>query len=510
MHVLADRHKGADGLSRRLPAPEDEVKENDIEDWIDQAYGFAVEMLNWSEFPPGFRSTVSGRRLKATQHQKTETQLTLTTDEARITIPRSEKARKQDEDIARIREFLDDSRRKEGMEGKEFQRLVKRAGGYFVMDQKLWKRHPTGRHQLFVEESKRGKLIKEAHDDLGHKGPFVTWTRLLERFWWPLLDQDVQWYCRSCHQCQVRQINKIVIPPTVATPASLFRRVHMDTMLMPKAGGYMGIVHARCSLSGYPECRPLRRETGKTIAAFIFEEILCRWGAVEEIVTDNGSAFVKALDELGRKYRIHNIRISPYNSQANGIIERAHRPLRDALVKAADGDESRWPSVLHSVLWAEWVTIQRATKRSPYWIAHGVEPSFPFDLAEATYLVLPLDTPMSTEDLLAIRARQLQKCPEDLEAIKGRILKARQESVRQFVEKHQHQIRDFDFKPGALVLVRNSAIESNLDRKSKPRFFGPMVVVNRTTRGAYKLAELDRTISNYRYAAFRVVPYYPR
>ena len=37
-----------------------------------------------------------------------------------------------------------------------------------------------------------------------------------------------------------------------------------------------------------------------------------------------------------------------------------------------------------------------------------------------------------------------------------------------------------------------------------------MVVVNRTTRGAYKLAELDGTISNYRYAAFRVVPYHAR
>src|SRR3954453_8230620 len=131
----------------------------------------------------------------------------------------------------------------------------------------------------------------------------------------------------------------------------------MDTMLM--LSRYMGIVHAYCSPSRYPEHHPLRRETGKMIAAFIFEEILCQWGAVEEIVTDNGSAFVKALDELGRKYRVHNIRISPYNSQANGIIERAHRPLRDALVKVVDGDESRWPTVLHLVLWAERVTIQR-------------------------------------------------------------------------------------------------------------------------------------------------------
>jgi len=95
----------------------------------------------------------------------------------------------------------------------------------------------------------------------------------------------------------------------------------MDTMSMPKAGGYKGIVQARCSLSAYLEARREREETGEAIAAFIFEDILCRWGAVEEIVTDNSSPFVKALDMLGKKYRIFNIRISAYNSRANGIVE---------------------------------------------------------------------------------------------------------------------------------------------------------------------------------------------
>jgi hypothetical protein len=39
------------------------------------------------------------------------------------------------------------------------------------------------------------------------------------------------------------------------------------------------IVQARCSLTAWPEWRALRMETGRTIGAFIFEEILCRWGA---------------------------------------------------------------------------------------------------------------------------------------------------------------------------------------------------------------------------------------
>jgi len=92
-------------------------------------------------------------------------------------------------------------------------------------------------------------------------------------------------------------------------------------MFMPPAGGYKYIVQARCSLTAWPEWRALRVETGRTIGAFIFEEILCRWGGVGEIVTDNGTAYVAALDWLSDRYGIWHIRISAYNSRANGIVE---------------------------------------------------------------------------------------------------------------------------------------------------------------------------------------------
>jgi hypothetical protein len=54
---------------------------------------------------------------------------------------------------------------------------------------------------------------------------------------------------------------------------------------------------------------------------FIFKEILCCWGALEEIVTDSSPAFIEALNWLAEQYGIHHIYISPYNSQANGIVE---------------------------------------------------------------------------------------------------------------------------------------------------------------------------------------------
>jgi hypothetical protein len=303
---------------------------------------------------------------------------------------------------------------------------------------------------------------------------------------------------------------KVRIPPTVAILAPLFCKAYIDTMLMPRAAGYRYIVQARCSLTAWPEWCTLREETAHMLAAFIFEDLLCRWGAIEEIVTDNGAAFVAALDYLANRYDIRHIRISAYNSRANGIVERQHRTIRESIVKACEGTIAKWPAVAPHAFWADCTTTRKSTGHTPFFMAHGVEPILPFDITLATFLVPDIAKPLVTEDLIAIRARQLQRREADLAAIHTNILRSRFASVQQFERTYERTIRDFNFQPGTLVLIRNSSIESDLGRKSKPRYFGPMVVVRRTPNGAYRLAELDGAVSKLSYATFRLVPYHAR
>ena len=78
----------------------------------------------------------------------------------------------------------------------------------------------------------------------------------------------------------------------------LFRKVHLDMMVMPRSAGYQYIVQARCALTTYPKWQMLHSENASALTSFIFENILCRWGTLAEIVTDNGPAFVQALDVL--------------------------------------------------------------------------------------------------------------------------------------------------------------------------------------------------------------------
>ena len=83
----------------------------------------------------------------------------------------------------------------------------------------------------------------------------------------------------------------------------------------------MGFVRAQTY--GWPEARALVVEDAKTLKEWIFEDILCRWGCLKEIITDNRPAIKKAMLYIEEKYGIRGILISPYNKQANGKVERS-------------------------------------------------------------------------------------------------------------------------------------------------------------------------------------------
>ena len=514
VHVPAEKHHGPDGLSRREPA-DGESEDDDPEDWIDATlslglWGVSLTHADHADQAAAVWTLASGLPAD-TAIGNTYTDITHADfNNPDSPISANPKAHKADEELKLIHRYLSTLQQPDHLDDTARTRLLKRAKQFFLADDRLWRRQNQGRHQLYIPPHLRVSLIRDAHDNLGHRGFFSTRRTVLDRFWWPSLEHDVKWYISTCHQCQLRQTTKIRIPPTVAVPAPLFRKVHVDTMFMPPAGGFRYITQARCSLTAWPEWRALRVETGRTLGMFLFEDVLCRWGAVEEIVTDNGTPYVAALDWLADRYGIRHIRISPYNSRANGIVERQHRTIRDSLIKACEGDDSKWPTRATHVFWADRATIRKSTGYSPFYMAHGVEPLLPFDITLATFLVPNLTKPLSTADLIAIRARQLEMREDDLASIRDNVLKARLASVHQFKRRYENTLLAYDFKPGDLVLVRNSTTESNIGRKTKPRYVGPMVVLRRTRNGAYRLAKLDGAVSKLRYAAFRLVPYFAR
>jgi hypothetical protein len=425
-------------------------------------------------------------------------------------IPRDNHQNKANLKFNLVVALLRDTYQPTGMIDQDFKRLIRFAQDFFLKGNIQWHKSIHGHHKVVMLPARRLSLITQAHNYIGHHGVYPVQSHLIERFWWPHLQSDVKWFVDSCHVCQTQHYRKNNIPLAVTMPAMLFSKVYIDTMFMPKAGGFSYVVHACCSVSSYPEARMLRSKNHETLADFIFQDILCRWGAIQTIVTDNGKPFIAALNSLAKQYGINHIRISGYNAQANSLVEHKHWDLRQALYKIADSVESKWHRGFYATLWAKHITPRQTMGYSPYFATHSLHPILPFNIDKATYLLPPPDKILTTEDLIVRRACQLQRRLTNIEDLRKKVHQARLENMHCFALKHPTKIKNYKFTTSDLVLVRNTAIEKSLDRKMRLQCLGPYIVISCNTGGAYILADLDGTVLKNTISAFRVIPYHPQ
>lgn len=548
VHVPGKVH-GPDGLSRRPPTDQDEVvptpeydepdelqtfeyeepegldKESEpldfesFKDKIDTRTGFAQIVVsdNTIEIPEELRTKLSGIRQCAMALDEVEDWLNVETfPEGR----RSDREQQWERLLPELYPLLTSGiSQAKSLSKLEKGQLERWKSEFFVRQGKLYKIDKEGEHKRVLLKPQRLAVVKMLHDKSGHKGQYSVQRLVSKRFWWPGLEADVKWYVRTCLLCQKRQKKNIHIEPVITSTPGIFERAYIDTFKMPNSGtkdkdskykNYNGVTVARCGLTGWPEARALVNETAETLGEWIFEDILCRWGCLKEIVTDNGPAIKKALRHIEEKYGIIGILITPYNKQANGKVERGHWDIRQSLFKVCRGDPERWPAYLHEVLWAERITVKRSIGTSPFYAVTGCEPILPLDLEEVTWLVDTPDKIISHSDLVAYRAKQLIKHKEDVREMRKRVTASKKRAAEKYMEDYINSMPEHVFRTGDLVLVRNTRIEKELNAKFKERFMGPYAVIARTTRGNYVLCELDGTVLRDKVAKFRVIPFFSR
>ena len=422
------------------------------------------------------------------------------------------RGRDKEQELNDIMDFLETFRAPKA-NARERKRFLKNAARHYRQEDRLYRRHKSGNNQrVLLTGGERRRVIGELHESQGHRGEWAMWEAVRLRFYWPGMREEIAKYVKSCHTCQVRSTKKMHIRPTISQPRALFSKVYLDVMRMPLAQKYQWLVACRDDLSGASESRALVSDTGRALASFFLEQVIFRYGTVGEVVTDNGPSLEGEFTKIVQKYNIYRIKISPYNSQANGVVERGHFTIRETLVKLCDGHLSRWPKLLSAAMFADRITIRRATGFSPYYLLHGVHPMLPCDLAEITFMAPQFKDPMTDEELLAARIRQIAKMPEDVARARETLYKSRFQSAQKFEEKFGRRIRRVAYNPGDLVLVRNTPNENtvSINKKVLNRYMGPYCVVRETRGKAYVLKEMNGNILKSTVAAFRLIPYVNR
>ncbi len=89
--------------------------------------------------------------------------------------------------------------------------------------------------------------------------------------------------------------------------------------------------------SRWPEARPLKAANANTVATFLYEEIICRFGASRILQSDRGTHFVnEVIQKLIKRFRIKHSLLLSYHSQSNRLVERFNKTLCEGIAKLAE------------------------------------------------------------------------------------------------------------------------------------------------------------------------------
>jgi hypothetical protein len=106
--------------------------------------------------------------------------------------------------------YLTILKKPKGMSAPEFRRFKREALKHRVYRRKLWRLPTKGMPiKLIVDkEEMRAQILREVHNQSGHKGKESTYHRLSQRYFWNSSYKNVKDYIKSCPECQLRSTQR--------------------------------------------------------------------------------------------------------------------------------------------------------------------------------------------------------------------------------------------------------------------------------------------------------------
>ena len=158
------------------------------------------------------------------------------------------------------------------------------------------------------------------------------------------------------------------------------KQVGVDIYNLPEVDAYRHVIVLIDYFSKWSEMKPTKDKSAPTIAQFLYE-VMSRHGCLEIRINDQGREFVnevcKRLHDLtGVEQRV----TSAHHPQANGLVERQNRTIKNSLVKVLEDNPEMWPEIIEGILFAHRVSRHSSTKYSPFMLMYSREPVLQIDV----------------------------------------------------------------------------------------------------------------------------------
>ena len=289
-------------------------------------------------------------------------------------------------------------------------RVVLESKQFGIVEDVLYHESPVfpDRWCTVVPQELRPALLEEAHQGrfAGHLSGKKVYDRLRRNVWWHGMKSDVHRHCKACLVCASRKGSRktfrpLLHPIPVGGP---FHRVAVDILQLPLTE--QGNCYAAVFMdyfTKWPEAFAIPDQKATTIAKLFVEQIICRHGVPEELLSDRGANFLSTLiQEICCVLGVKKLNTSGYHPQTDGLVEKFNSTLISMIAKSCDVRDRDWDVHLPYLLFAYRVSAQESTKESPFFLVNGRDARIPTETA-LSYVRSPyaIDVEDYKEELLA-------------------------------------------------------------------------------------------------------------
>lgn len=239
----------------------------------------------------------------------------------------------------------------------------------------------TGTNRLYVPSTLRKQTFESLHN-LAHPGIRASRKIVTDRFFWPSMKIDIGMWTRACLGCQKAKVVRHVKSPIeeFKPTKGRFEHIHMDLVgPLPPSENMTYLLTIVDRFTRWPECYPLNDITAPTIARKFVDEYISRFGCPAVITTDRGRQFTsKLFNELTQIMGVHHIKTTAYHPQSNGMVERFHRHLKEAI--KANENTNQWTKCLPLILLGIRVAFKEDLKGAPAEMVYGQNLRLPSEI----------------------------------------------------------------------------------------------------------------------------------